>query len=225
MTQALLLGAFGAVAGLALSRWLGGLHYRYADEQDRLARPTWWWLVPVMVVANVALGLRLQHRPLVVVITYAAALVVLATLMAIDIDVHRLPDVLTLPSYPVFAALLALCSWATGDWAAYRRALVCAVALFGAYLLLAVVSPGGGGLGFGDVKLAGVLGMLLGWFAWPLTLLATCAAFLLGGLFGLALLVLRRASRKTAIAFGPHMIVGAVAVLVASPTTVVGLLP
>ncbi len=200
MTSPLLLAAVGGVVGTGLSRWLSLQSYRYEDERHRRCRTTWWWLVPGMVLAHFALGRRLAGQPVVVVLTYVLALAVLATLMAIDMDVHRLPDRLTVPAYPVFAVLLALCSWASGDWGAYRRALVCGAAMFAVYFLLALVSPGGAGLGFGDVKLAGVLGMLLGWFAWPLAVVATFAAFLIGGLVAMVLLLLRRASRTSSIA-------------------------
>jgi leader peptidase (prepilin peptidase)/N-methyltransferase len=224
VTLAPALAVVGALVGTGLSRWCSQQSYRYPDEQDRPSRRTWWWLVPGMAVAYAALGHRLAGEPVVVVGTYLLAVAVLATLMAVDIDVHRLPDALTLPAYPVFAVLLALCSWASGDWAAYRRALVCGVALFAGYFLLALVSPGGSGLGFGDVKLAGVIGMLVGWFAWPLAVEATFAAFLLGGVVAVVLLLLRRATRTSSIAFGPAMIVGAVLVLVASPGTLAAML-
>ena len=81
--------------------------------------------------------------------------------------------------------------------------------LCAAYLLLAIVSPGAGGLGLGDVKLAALLGLLLGWLSIPQVLYGPLAAFLLGGLLSVALLASRRATRKSYIAFGPHMLLGA----------------
>jgi leader peptidase (prepilin peptidase)/N-methyltransferase len=84
-----------------------------------------------------------------------------------------------------------------------------ALVLFVVYLVLALVSPGGGGLGYGDVKLAGLLGLLLGWLGWGSVILSVVAAFVIGGVIALILLLSGRASRSTHIAFGPSMILGA----------------
>ena len=82
---------------------------------------------------------------------------------------------------------------------------MCALYLF--YFVLRAVRPGG--MGGGDVKLAGVIGIYLGWLGWGSLAVGSFAAFLFGGLFGVGLLLLRRAGRKTAIPFGPWMILGA----------------
>jgi len=97
----------------------------------------------------------------------------------------------------------------TGQWGWLLRAVLAALVLFVVYLVLALVSPGGGGLGFGDVKLAGVLGLLLGWLSWGTVIVSVLGAFVISGLVALILLVTRRVSRSTSIAFGPYMILGA----------------
>ena len=125
----------------------------------------------------------------------------------IDVDVHRLPDAITLPSYPVSAVLLAVAAAGTGDWSSYVRALVCGAVMGGFYLLLVLIYPRG--MGLGDVKLAGVLGMYLGWAGWGALVVGTFAAFLVGGAFSLVLVATRRAGRKSGIPFGPWMLVGA----------------
>lgn len=66
-------------------------------------------------------------------------------------------------------------------------------------------------MGFGDVKLAVGAGAVLGWYGWPTVLLGAFAGFLLGALYGAALLVARRAYRKTAVPFGPFLLAGALA--------------
>lgn len=130
----------------------------------------------------------------------------------IDLDTKRLPNALTYPSYPILAVLLLVPAVLDGAWAEYGRALLGGLALFGIYLLLALVYPAG--MGIGDVKLAGILGMALGWLGWGPWLVGAFLAFLLGGLAGLALIVLGRAGRRSAIPFGPFMVAGAlVAVL------------
>ncbi len=93
------------------------------------------------------------------------------------------------------------------------RAAIGGAALYAFYFLLLLVYPRG--MGFGDVKLAGLLGMYLGWLGWGQLAVGAFLGFLLGGLVGGGLMAARRATRKSAIPFGPFMIAGAyVAVLV-----------
>jgi leader peptidase (prepilin peptidase)/N-methyltransferase len=128
-------------------------------------------------------------------------------LAGIDLDTHKLPNSIVLPAYAVVAVLLAAASIVLGDYGALLRAGIGAVVLFAAYLVMALVYPGG--MGFGDVKLAGVIGMLLGYLGWGALVVGGFSAFLLGGVFGIALLVARRANRKSGIPFGPWMLAGA----------------
>lgn len=125
----------------------------------------------------------------------------------IDMDTKRLPNVLTLPSYPVLAGLLLIPAVLDDDWSAYGRALLGGVALFGFYLVLALIYPAG--MGMGDVKLAGLLGIALAWLGWSELLVGAFLAFVLGGLVGLGLMITRRAGRRSAIPFGPFMLTGA----------------
>ena len=141
-------------------------------------------------------------------LTYLAAVSI--ALALIDLDVHRLPDAIVLPSYPVALALLALASWDPGgeaDWGALLRALIAGAALFAFYLLAFVVYPPG--MGLGDVKLAGVLGLYLGWFGWGAVLIGWFATFLLAGVFAIGLILARRARRGSGIPLGPWMLLGA----------------
>lgn len=128
-------------------------------------------------------------------------------LTLIDLDHHRLPNAIVLPSYPVTAALLLLASLLTADYARLLTAAIGCAALFALYWILAMAYPGG--MGFGDVKLAGALGMLLGWLGWAPLIVGAFSAFLLGGLFGAILMMGRRATRKSRIPFGPFMLGGA----------------
>lgn len=138
------------------------------------------------------------------------ALVVLAAagaaLWVIDVRTHRLPDAITAPATALTAALLLLAAAATGDWVAAGRAALGSAGLLGPYLLLHLVNRSG--LGLGDVKLTAPLGAVAGWSGWDAFLLAAAAPFLLGGLVALALIASRRASRDTAIPFGPFMLAG-----------------
>lgn len=137
-------------------------------------------------------------------------------LAVIDLDVKRLPNALTLPSYVVVPALLGLAAVADGDPGAWVRAMVAGAALYAFYFVLALVYPAG--MGFGDVKLAGILGMYLGWLGWDVWVVGAFLGFLLGGLTGVVLMVAHRASRKSEIPFGPFMLAGVLlAVLVGEP--------
>lgn len=141
-------------------------------------------------------------------VLYLGAAAVVLTL--IDLDVQRLPDAIVLPSYVIGAVLLALGSWNPGgepDWWALARAAIGAVGLFVFYFAAALAYPKG--MGFGDVKLAGVLGMYLAWFGWGAFVVGGFSAFLLGGVFSVGLLISGRAGRKSGIPFGPWMLCGA----------------
>ncbi len=128
-------------------------------------------------------------------------------LALIDFDTHTLPNRIVLPAYIVGTVLLVATSALSGNWAGLFSGVVGAVGLFALYFILAVAYPGG--MGFGDVKLAGVLGLFLGWLGWGPLAVGAFSPFFLGGLFGIFLLVSRKAGRKSRIPFGPWMLLGA----------------
>jgi leader peptidase (prepilin peptidase)/N-methyltransferase len=134
-------------------------------------------------------------------------------LAVIDLDTHRLPDRIVVPSYVVGGVLLAA---ASRDWATAGRAAAGLTGLFALYFVIAFLRPGG--MGFGDVKLAGLLGLYLGWLGWSSLLVGAFAGFALGALAGVVLLVAGRAGRRSEVAFGPYMIAGVfLAMFVATP--------
>jgi leader peptidase (prepilin peptidase) / N-methyltransferase len=133
-------------------------------------------------------------------------------LAVIDIDTKRLPNALTLPSYVVGAVLLLLPAALDSQWGDYLRAGLGAAALFAFYFLLALIYPRG--MGLGDVKLAGVLGLYLGWLGWGVLVIGGFLGFLLGAVLGGVLMVVGRARRKTKIPFGPFMLLGTLLAIV-----------
>ncbi|GCB46967.1 prepilin peptidase [Streptomyces sp. NL15-2K] len=152
-----------------------------------------------------ALAAATDTRPEVAVWLLLAPVGVL--LAVVDFRVQRLPDVLTLPLAAAALVLLGLVTLVpehTGHW---PSAALGALALGGGYLVLFLINPGG--MGFGDVKLALGMGAVLGWYGWATVMVGTLAGFLLGALYGGALVVARRAGRKTGIPFGPFLIAGA----------------
>jgi len=136
-------------------------------------------------------------------------------LALIDLDCKRLPDALTLPSYPVAIVLLGAAALLGSDSGEPLRALLGGVAMGAVYFALWFAYPAG--MGFGDVKLAGVLGLYTGWLGWGAWFVGLFLGFLLGGLFGMALIVLRRGGRKTAVPFGPFMLLGVLVAVLAGP--------
>lgn len=152
---------------------------------------------------------------LVTLIAFLYLMAISVALALIDIDTHTLPNALTYPSYLVLGVLLAVASAFSGDWDALVRALIGAAILGAVYLVLAIAVPGG--MGLGDVKLAGVLGLALAYLGWGPLAIGGFGAFLVGGVFALVLMVSGRATWRGGIPFGPSMLIGAwIGVLVGS---------
>lgn len=198
--------------GHALEGWLGrascprcaegaeGAEYAAAGYGPRTAP-----LAIATALVCAALAAATGTRPELGVWVLLAPVGVLLT--AVDFRVRRLPDPLTLPfaaAALVLLGLTALVPEHAGEW---TTALLGSLALGGGYFVLFLINPAG--MGFGDVKLALGAGAVLGWYGWPTVMLGTFAGFLLGALYGGALVVARRAGRKTAIPFGPFLISGA----------------
>jgi leader peptidase (prepilin peptidase)/N-methyltransferase len=148
----------------------------------------------------------------------------------IDVRHHLLPDRIVFPSYAIAGVLLlgAAASQLLPPGPAGAgsldaglfgipglRVLAGGAALWLFYFLLHAVYPPG--MGFGDVKLAGVLGMYLGFLGWGHVFAGTFAAFMLGGLWSLALLAARRGTLQSAIPFGPFMLAGTAAAMLLLP--------
>ncbi len=132
----------------------------------------------------------------------------------IDAAVQRLPDALTAPAYAGTVGFLLLAAATGGHWRDLLRAVLGGLALAAAYLALAVISRSA--IGLGDVKLAASLGTLTAWPGWRTLVAGALAGFLLGAVYGVSLLVSRRAHRKQHIPFGPFMMAGAFLALLAS---------
>lgn len=162
---------------------------------------TWWWL---RSGADAGLGTWSSASMLLAYLYLAAVSIALAL---IDLDVSRLPNTIVLPSVPVFSALAGAAALLDGEPWPLVRGLAggAALALFyGALRLL-----WRGGMGMGDVKLAALLGVAMAWLGWGALVVGGFAAFLLGGVFGVLLMVAGRAGRRSRIPFGPWMILGA----------------
>ena len=130
-------------------------------------------------------------------------------LAVVDLRTQLLPNRVVAPGVVGGVALLAAAAATDGDWTGLGRAVLAGVGAAAGLLVLALVNPRG--LGMGDVKLAGLLGLYLGWLGWPVLLTGLFLGFLIQAVLGLALLCLRRAGRATELPFGPALLAGALA--------------
>lgn len=177
------------------------------------------WLAPAAAVLAVAVvaGLRAADRAWLVPAVLALAAVGLA-LSAIDLRWRRLPDALVLPAYPVVLALVAGGAVVDGSWRDVVRAVIGGGVLFGLFLVLALVSRGG--LGLGDVKLAGVLGIVAGAVSGQAVVLSVVLPFVAVAVVSLGIVLHRRGRGNASVPFGPFMVAGTLVSVLAGPQVV-----
>lgn len=190
----------GAVAG-RLCAPLAAAYYE---------RPVRWSREGIALTTAVAFGVlawRFHGHSELPAYLYLAAVGV--PLAFIDVAVKRLPDPFTLPSYLVGLVLLGVAAFLGGHPVRLGHAAIGLAALWTLYAAQHLVAPGA--IGWGDVKLAGVLGLYLGWLGASAWWLGTLAGFVLGGVYATGVLITRRGSRKSEIPFGPFMLAGALA--------------
>ena len=150
--------------------------------------------------------------PIVIGVEWAVAAywVFVAVTIAVtitDLDLKLIPNRILFPGTALAAALLVAGALLDGALPAAGRAALGGVAYFAGMLVLALGARGG--LGFGDVKLAFLLGTFLAYREWDILAVGAFLAFLLGGVISLLLLVFRIKGRKDAIPFGPYLVIGA----------------
>ena len=142
---------------------------------------------------------------------WAVVQVVLVVLAAYDVESRRLPNRITLP-----VAAVAIALRAAFERDALREVVVAGALSFVIFWILALIMRGG--LGMGDVKLAGMLGFLLG----NDVLSALVLGVITGGVWGAILLGSGRAGLRSKIAYGQFLAFGgAVAILLFSPPPLV----
>lgn len=141
-------------------------------------------------------------------VLFAVSFLGFGTLLAgADIKEHRLPNRWLLRWMVVSGLLLIALSIVRGHYHPLLNAGLGALILGGAYLLLALISRGA--MGMGDVKLAAVLGLNLGYFSLSALFLASIFAFVVASLVVLIGMFAGKLNAKSAVAFGPFMILGA----------------
>jgi leader peptidase (prepilin peptidase)/N-methyltransferase len=213
------LTAVGGVLGLLLGPWLAATTVRLA-RRDPAARPSRLRTAVTALLAAAALAGAAAVtgvRPAVVALAWLGASAVV--LGGVDLMCHRLPDRITFPTAAGCAVALLADATITGAWAAVARAGVAAAAAYGLATVARLLSPGG--LGGGDVKLLGLLGLVLGWAGWGVLIAGVFAGFLAGALGSVLLIAVGRAGWRTRVAFGPPLLVGGcIALALAAPLPV-----
>lgn len=200
---ALVMGVVGHLTGQRLAT--GG--YRIPEDEANHPPGRNWWpgllCAALSAVAVWAVGDLAAWAALPAYLLFAWLTV---GLIWIDLDVHRLPIGLVVPTGWAMVALLTVATLASGDrrWVGAAIGFVVMGAL---YLLLAVLP--GGGVGGGDVRLAPLIGALLGWLGTGQLVIGLGAGFLIGGVAAAVLLISGRAGLKSSIAYGPAMCLGA----------------
>jgi leader peptidase (prepilin peptidase)/N-methyltransferase len=218
--------AVGAGICLAASPYLAALTRTVPDRENaRWYRPVATTRERRLATAAAALGLGALAGAAAGWSALLPALVALALagapLVVIDYEQHRLPNRLVYPAAIAAAALLALAAAVRHDWPDYLRAVEAGAASYAVLFVLMFISPRS--FGWGDVRLGGVLGGYLGFRSWLSVYYGIFAGFVLGALVAVVLLATRRATMKTAVAFGPMLLLGALLVLVLAPhTTLLG---
>lgn len=138
-------------------------------------------------------------------------LVVLGVQLArIDFSLHLLPNPLVLSLLAGGLLCLLAATFGGEQWANLVRGLTSAAILFVIYLILALISPAG--LGMGDVKLAAPVGLYLGYLGWTQLLYGGLLGFILNGLVTMLVVARNRKKRTSEVAHGPSMVGAAVVI-------------
>ena len=205
------LAGIAVLLGLVLGPWSARVAARLATREatacsTALRDAAFAALTAGLLCAAALLG---GFRPVTAGLAWVAgAAVVLA---AVDLDAHRLPDRVLLPAAVAFTAAVLVDAAALGTWVALLRGAVAGAVVYLVSAGAAAISPAA--LGYGDVKLLALLGLVLGWFGWGVLLAGLFLGLLLGALVSVALVAARRASWRSTVPFGPPLLAGAVLAL------------
>ncbi len=193
--------AAGAVA-IALARLIPP-----RMEVEPHIRPSWWW--GAAVLAGGAYGWLVTRAVdswalLPAFLVFGAATLGIAL---IDLDHQLIPNRVLFPALGAGAALLAIGSLVDGELGSLVRGLLGGAVYFLILLVVGLIARGG--FGMGDVKLALLLGLFLGYLGWDILMIGTVLAVLLGGVASILLLVFTSKGRDAKFAYGPYLVLGA----------------
>lgn len=173
-------------------------------------------LLMALVSGAVLGGLAARIGADVVLAAYALLALSLVAISAVDLERFIIPNRLVYPTLFVVGPLFVLASAVDDRWGSLARGAIAAAAALVGFFAVHVAVPRG--MGLGDVRLAGLIGLASGWLGLGHAFVAFFAAFLLGALVGIGVMAVTGRGRKTRIPFGPFMAAGAiVSVLWGSP--------
>lgn len=206
--------------------WFGGVLIDRVPDKEPLrplpgVRVGGWYLGLgiAMIILFALLGVRFSGQPPLFVAGYLLLAAMLVTVSVIDLRCYRLPDRIVIPTFVASVLIVIVESVRVGQPIRIGYAFAGGAVYFVFLLIVHLISPRG--MGFGDVKLAAVMGLYLGWMAdeymtsVALVLWAMLVGFVLGSLAGLGFLIARR--RSAAIPFGPFLAFGTLTIVLLGP--------
>jgi leader peptidase (prepilin peptidase)/N-methyltransferase len=224
---ATLVAAF-SVVGLAVGWLLDPLITRVpapqpatgpAGDDERVVSSSTTRQVTVAIVCGAlfgALAARFEDSwALPAYLVLAAALVALSV---IDLEHYILPNRIVYPLALAMIVLLTIAAFGDDDLDALGRGLLAGAIAFSIFFVLHMISPRS--MGFGDVKLAFVLGLSLGWLGWGEVLLGLFLGFFYGAIIGIFLIATRMRARSQALPFGPFLAAGALTAILVGDTII-----
>ncbi|MGH9130985.1 MAG: prepilin peptidase [Acidimicrobiales bacterium] len=161
------------------------------------------------VTAALFVGVTLRFGVRPVVLAYWLFAATLVAVSAIDLEHFIVPNHIVYPVLAVTVPLLAVLALTDGTPFSLARAAIGGAVGFGVLVIIHLVQPSG--MGFGDVRLAGVIGIYLGWLGIGEVALGLVLGFVVAAVVGIGLLAAGRAGRKTKVPFAPFLAVGAMA--------------
>jgi leader peptidase (prepilin peptidase) / N-methyltransferase len=198
--------------------WLGLPAQPFVLRRDRAELPTRWLWVEVVTAAVFAI-LAVQYGDSSVVVPLLVLGASLVTVSVIDLQLQRIPDRITFPTLALALPLIVVVSVQHDATDAIQAALIGSAAYFLLLFMTHLVYPAG--MGFGDVKLALVMGLYLGWLGWDprypvagplrLVLYALMLGCIIGVVFGLTVQLVTR--KRGAFPFGPALAMGCLVVI------------
>ena len=201
-----------AVAGLAIGVLGEVVVVRRGPAGAHRFRP----LAMAVLCAAVLAGFAVKFGADVALAPFCVLGVGLVAMSFVDLERYIIPNRILYPTLAVVAPLLVVASFVDHRWGSLARAAIAGAAAFSGFFAIHVAVPKG--MGFGDVRLAGLTGMCSGWLGLGHAFLAFLFAFVLGAVFGVSFMAVTGGGRKTKIPFGPFLSAGTVlSVIFGSP--------
>ena len=210
-------GVVGVAVGMPLSRLVELVSPAEVMSPDPTGRahagaaraeaPPWWGIGLVTAVLFMAAAVRFgADWTLPAYLVFFAALVVVSL---VDVQSRLIPTRVVGPAILLCSGLLAVAAAAHHDWSRFGTALMGAALASGSLLTVHLVTPAG--MGFGDVRLATLTGLALGWLSLGTVALGMFLAFLFAAAVGVGLRRLRGSPTARQVPLGPYLAAGAVA--------------